>query len=82
MLKKQLSSSVSIPEIDSLYQTILNCGATGGKLLGAGGGGFILFHGSLDVRQRISQALPDNQMLPLKVERNSTRIIFDSSNLE
>jgi D-glycero-alpha-D-manno-heptose-7-phosphate kinase len=82
MLKKQLSSSVSIPEIDSLYQTILDCGATGGKLLGAGGGGFILFHGLLDVRQRVAQALPDNQMLPLRVERNSTRIIFDSSNLE
>ena len=82
MLKKELASGISVPEIDSLYQTIREHGATGGKLLGAGGGGFILFHGEEGVRERIAQALPDNKLLPVVVEAQPSRVIFDSSDLE
>ena len=81
-LKKELASGITIPEIDSLYQTIIGCGASGGKLLGAGGGGFILFHGDNAVRQRVAEALPDNKMLPLKVESSPSRIIFDDRDVE
>ena len=43
-LKKKLSDRVTNPEIDSLYSRAIEAGATGGKLLGAGGGGFFLFY--------------------------------------
>lgn len=42
--KQQFSSKISSPEIDELYSAALNHGASGGKLLGAGGGGFFLFY--------------------------------------
>jgi D-glycero-alpha-D-manno-heptose-7-phosphate kinase len=44
MLKRSLASGITNPEIDRLYQTAIDNGATGGKLLGAGGGGFLLFY--------------------------------------
>jgi D-glycero-alpha-D-manno-heptose-7-phosphate kinase len=75
-LKRQLASGISIPEIDELYETVRSCGATGGKLLGAGGGGFILFHGGSEVRQKVAQALPEHRMLPLEVARKPVEIIF------
>jgi len=82
MLKKELAAGISVPEIDALYQTIREHGATGGKLLGAGGGGFILFHGDEGVREKIALALPENKLLPVVVETQSSRVIFDSSDLE
>ena len=75
-LKRELANGITIPEIDELYQTILSCGATGGKLLGAGGGGFILFHGDSSVRQKVADALPDNRMIPLEIAREPVKIIF------
>jgi len=75
-LKQQLASGITLPEIDELYSTVRNCGATGGKLLGAGGGGFILFHGSPEVRAKVAQALPEHRMLPLEVARKPVEIIF------
>ena len=75
-LKRQLASGISMPEIDELYDTILSCGATGGKLLGAGGGGFILFHGDDQVRQKVAQSLPNHRMVPLEVAREPVSIIF------
>lgn len=43
LIKRRLSSKVSLPEIDGLYERAMTCGALGGKLCGAGGGGFMLF---------------------------------------
>ena len=43
-LKCQLCPEVNTPQIEEVYQRAMACGATGGKLLGAGGGGFMLFH--------------------------------------
>lgn len=64
MLKKSLASSVSTPLVDDLYDAARSAGAIGGKLLGAGGGGFILFVVKPErrnaVRQRLSQLLNVN----------------------
>jgi len=80
-MKKKLASGISIPEIDELYQVLLDCGASGGKLLGAGGGGFILFHANSEAHQRIEQTLPDHRILALKLEGRPSRMIFDSKDL-
>jgi D-glycero-alpha-D-manno-heptose-7-phosphate kinase len=75
MLKRGLSE-VSLPEIDTAYAAGLRAGATGGKLLGAGQGGFLLFIARPENHDRIQQALPG--MLPLKVGINApgSRVIF------
>jgi D-glycero-alpha-D-manno-heptose-7-phosphate kinase len=43
-IKREMAAELTTPYIDDLYDQALNCGATGGKLLGAGGGGFMMFH--------------------------------------
>jgi D-glycero-alpha-D-manno-heptose-7-phosphate kinase len=75
MLKRSLSD-VSLPAIDDAYEAGLRAGATGGKLLGAGQGGFLLFIAKPENHCRIQQALP--KMLPLKVGINApgSRVIF------
>jgi D-glycero-alpha-D-manno-heptose-7-phosphate kinase len=56
-LKKQLTSSITNPKLDSIYQTAISHGALGGKLLGAGGGGFFLFQTPTEKKARIVSAL-------------------------
>ncbi len=56
-LKRSLSSSISTPQIDAIYQAARNAGALGGKLLGAGAGGFFLFFVQPQYRQQVSQCL-------------------------
>jgi D-glycero-alpha-D-manno-heptose-7-phosphate kinase len=75
MLKRTLSE-VSLPAIDDAYEAGLRAGASGGKLLGAGQGGFLLFIAKPEKHDRIRQALPG--MLPLKVGINApgSRVIF------
>jgi D-glycero-alpha-D-manno-heptose-7-phosphate kinase len=75
MLKRSLSD-VSLPEIDSAYEAGLKAGASGGKLLGAGQGGFLLFIAKPELHRQIESALPG--MLPLKVGINApgSRVIF------
>jgi len=73
---KRTLSDVSLPEIDAAYRAGLNAGAEGGKLLGAGQGGFLLFIAKPEKHERIQQALP--RMLPMKVGINApgSRVIF------
>jgi D-glycero-alpha-D-manno-heptose-7-phosphate kinase len=75
ILKRTLSD-VSLPAIDEAYEAGLKAGATGGKLLGAGQGGFLLFIAEPKDHSRIEAALPG--MLPLKVGINApgSRVIF------
>ena len=75
MLKRCLSD-VSLPAIDDAYEAGLKAGASGGKLLGAGQGGFLLFIAKPEHHDRIQAALP--HMLPLKVGINApgARVIF------
>ena len=75
MLKRSLSD-VSLPAIDEAYEAGLKAGASGGKLLGAGQGGFLLFIAKPEYHEQIQAALPG--MLPLKVGINApgSRVIF------
>ena len=56
-LKRSLSNAISSPEIDAIYAAARNAGALGGKLLGAGAGGFFLFFVQPQYRQKVSEAL-------------------------
>lgn len=58
MLKKQMSNQISNSKIDKWHDMALNAGAQGGKLLGAGGGGFLLFYAPKERHEQIIKALP------------------------
>ncbi len=55
--KRELAGKISNPKIDELYETALQNGATGGKLLGAGGGGFLLFYCPKEKQERLKNQL-------------------------
>lgn len=55
--KKQMASGISNPRIEEIYQTAINAGATGGKISGAGGGGFVFFYCPLNSRFDVIKAL-------------------------
>ena len=76
-LKKQLASKVSNGSIDSLYEVARNAGALGGKITGAGGGGFLLLYCPLERLDAVRDALKDFQELPFQLEKNGTKVIFD-----
>jgi len=77
--KKQLANSITSPKIDFLYNKGLQNGATGGKLLGAGGGGFILFYVPLKNREIFIREFSEtSKILPFKFEPYGSRIIFNS----
>jgi D-glycero-alpha-D-manno-heptose-7-phosphate kinase len=74
--KRTLDSAVSNPEIDVLYGQGLEAGAWGGKLLGAGGGGFMLFFAPVDAQDRMRQLFADRQLLTVKLNAAGSQIIF------
>ena len=55
--KKQMSSSISNPVIDNIYETAIKAGATGGKISGAGGGGFFMFYCPDNTRYHVIEEL-------------------------
>ncbi len=73
--KKELSPNVSTPQIDEWYDTALRAGASGGKLLGAGGGGFLLFFARPDKQEAVQETLPLFRV-PFKFEREGSRVIY------
>lgn len=76
ILKKQMAKAISNPQIDKWYQTALKNGAIGGKLLGAGGGGFLLFYASEEKHKEIVSALSDLSNLQFSFEPQGSKIIF------
>lgn len=58
--KKQMADNISNPEIDALYSKVLAAGATGGKISGAGGGGFMFFYCPGNSRHRVIKMLEEN----------------------
>lgn len=75
-LKKQTGNKISTNEIDQLYERAISAGALGGKLLGAGGGGFLLFYVQEDKRERVIHALNGFRMVPFQFEEDGTRVIY------
>lgn len=75
-LKKELASKVSNPQIDEMYNKALAAGAWGGKILGAGGGGFLLVMASLDKHAQIKEALSEYQLINFHFTEAGSKIIF------
>ena len=75
-LKKQMASGISNPEINELYELALKKGASGGKILGAGGGGFLLLFCPLNKRIAVKKALSNLQETPFKLEPQGSKIIY------
>ena len=75
-LKRSISPAISTPLIDNLYTAARAAGATGGKLLGAGGGGFVLLFVKPELRQRVLDALKKFLMVPFEFETNGTHIVL------
>lgn len=74
--KRQLSSKVSNPHVDGIYDEARANGALGGKLLGAGGGGFILFFVPPSRQARVREALNNFLHVPFRFEFSGSQIIF------
>ncbi|WP_017296344.1 GHMP family kinase ATP-binding protein [Geminocystis herdmanii] len=76
MAKRSLSQVISNPDIDELYQQGINAGAWGGKLLGAGAGGFLLFFAPPEVHSQLRSTFGNKQVLQVKVNAPGSEIIF------
>lgn len=79
MLKKSLASGVSNPMIDEAYSTAMKNGAFGGKLLGAGGGGFLLFYCEKNLQQKLIQSLKPLTLFNFKFEQEGSKLIHYSN---
>lgn len=76
-LKKRLASNVSNSAIDDIYQAARRAGALGGKISGAGGGGFLLLYCPYERQPAVRDVLNDLQELPFKIEAHGSKVIFD-----
>jgi len=74
-LKRQTGAKVSTDSIDMLYDRGIKAGALGGKLLGAGGGGFLLFYVEPDKQESVKHAMSDLMYVPFEFENGGTRVI-------
>ena len=75
-LKKTLSSAITSPEIDSTYEKARSAGAVGGKLLGAGGGGFLLLYVEPYNQDKVRQALKGMKEVRFSLENQGSQLIF------
>lgn len=74
-LKRGLSPIVSTNSIDELYRKGKEAGAIGGKLLGAGGGGFLVFYVNQEYRAAVKEAMSDLLYVPFRFETGGTRVV-------
>lgn len=75
-MKKRYASTVSNPEIDVMYKNAKKAGAMGGKILGAGGGGFMLLYVPEEKQASVDEALHGYKKVDFQFEHEGTRIIF------
>ncbi len=79
-LKRTLSDKITTDVIDDIYARAMKAGALGGKLLGAGGGGFVLIYAEPDQKPAVRQALSGFLEIPFKFEGLGSQIIFYQPN--
>jgi len=77
VLKKRLATRITNPEIDEMYEAALRAGALGGKITGAGGGGFMLLYCPRGKQAALRETFKDYRELPFHLERDGTKVIFD-----
>lgn len=78
--KRSLSDLVSTPEIDNIYSTAIDAGAIGGKVLGAGGGGFILIFAKPERQPEIRNRLKNLINVPFDFENSGSRVVLYQPN--
>ncbi len=76
ILKKSLSSDISNPIIDEVYETAMSAGAQGGKLLGAGGAGFMIFYVRKENQEDVRNALKGYREVEYEMDNSGTSIVF------
>ncbi|NWB87277.1 GHMP family kinase ATP-binding protein [Pseudomonas gingeri] len=79
-LKKSLSNRISNPDLDHIYSIARSAGATGGKLLGAGGGGFMLFFVKPELQRQVIESLKDLIHVPFQFESSGSRVVLYQPN--
>lgn len=80
LIKKSLTKYISNQAIDDIYDSAIKAGAIGGKLLGAGGGGFMLFYAKKKNHKNIKEILKSKLIVPFKFEKTGSQIIYFSHN--
>jgi D-glycero-alpha-D-manno-heptose-7-phosphate kinase len=78
LLKQSLSDKISNANIELMYKTALDGGALGGKISGAGGGGFLMLYVPRENQNRVRQTLKNYRELPFLLERDGSKIIFNN----
>ena len=81
-IKRSLTKHITKPYIDEIYKTGLQNGAIGGKLLGAGGGGFMLFFANKDRHKEIKHALKKYMFVPFQFEFTGSKLVYFSHSHE
>jgi D-glycero-alpha-D-manno-heptose-7-phosphate kinase len=76
-VKRKLASGVSNRQVDQAVSRALDAGATGVKLTGAGGGGFLLVISPMEQQPAVRQALSDMRELPIRLDRLGTRVTLN-----
>ncbi len=80
-IKRQTAANISNAQIDRIYEMARGAGALGGKLLGAGGTGFVLFYVPQDKQASVRDALIHYLRVPFRFEREGSTIVYDGANL-
>ena len=75
-LKRQTGAKISTGSIDELYEKGIKAGALGGKLLGAGGGGFLVFYVQEEKQESVKRAMKDLLYVPFEFENGGTQILY------
>ena len=75
--KKKLAGRISSGDIDRMYEAAIKAGAIGGKIAGAGGGGFMLLYCPPERQPAVREALDGLKELPFSLERDGTKVIFN-----
>lgn len=76
-LKKRLASQISNNHIDEIYQAARSAGALGGKITGAGGGGFLLLYCPYQYQEKLREVMGGFQELPFEIEDEGSKVIFN-----
>ncbi|MBT9164880.1 MAG: D-glycero-alpha-D-manno-heptose 7-phosphate kinase [candidate division WS2 bacterium] len=75
--KKKLASNITNYEIDNLYEKAIDSGAIGGKIAGAGAGGFLLLYCPMEKQNSLRNALNGYRELPFLLSRDGSKVIFN-----
>lgn len=75
-MKRNMGNKISTEYLDKVYKTAIDAGAIGGKLLGAGGGGFFVFYVEPDYQQSVKSALSNLLYIPFEFENGGTRVVY------